>query len=57
MHKNAKEVSIMDIVEIKKTIRKHITVVKKTIIKPGIDYIIAIPKRKENEIQTEEEND
>ena len=39
------------ILEIHETIKKHITVIKKTIIRPSIEAIIAIPKRKESEIE------
>lgn len=46
----------MKIVEIQRTIKKHITIVKRTIIKPGIEAIIAIPKKKDNKIQVEEKN-
>jgi hypothetical protein len=37
----------MDLYEVQETIRKHITVIKKTIIKPlGFDIIFKIPKDK-----------
>jgi len=46
----------MNILEIHETIKKHITVVKKTIIRPGIEAIIAIPKKKDGKIELEDEN-
>lgn len=37
----------MDLYEVQETIKKHITVIKKTIIKPlGFDIILKIPKDK-----------
>lgn len=44
----------MNILEIQETIKKHVTIIKKTIIKPGIEAIIAIPKRKESKIERRE---
>ncbi len=36
----------MDLCEVQETIRKRITIIKKTIIKPlGLDIIIKIPKK------------
>ena len=46
---------IMGFVEIQETIRKRITIIKKTIIDSGFDAIIAVPK-KEGKLQ-EKEND
>ena len=47
---------MMTLLEIHETIKKQITIIKKTIIKPGIEAIIAIPKGKDgkdkNEIRT-----
>ncbi|MEA2036949.1 MAG: hypothetical protein U9O94_05540 [Nanoarchaeota archaeon] len=40
----------MSVLEIHETLKKHITVIKKTIIRPSIEAIIAIPKTKENKI-------
>lgn len=51
-----KRVSIMKILEIREIIKKQIIVIKKTIIKPGLEVIIAIPKKKDNKIQMEEKN-
>ncbi len=47
-------VYIMSLVEIQETIKKHVTVIKKTIIRPSLEAIIAIPKKKENRIEREE---
>ena len=47
---------MMNILEIHETIKKHITIIKKTIIRDGIEAIIAIPKKKDNKIELEEEN-
>ena len=47
----------MNILEIQETIRKHITIVKKTIITPGIEAIIAIPKKKKEKTEREEYNE
>lgn len=44
---------MMSLLEIQETIKKHITVIRKTIIRPGIDVIIAIPK-KETRIERKE---
>ena len=49
----------MDLCEIQETIKKHITVIKKTIIKPlGFDVIIKVPKKgmTENEEKKQEES-
>ena len=35
----------MGIVEIRETIKKRVTVIKRTIIDPSIEAIIAIPKK------------
>ena len=40
----------MDMLEIHEIIKKRVTVVKKTIVRPSIEAIIAIPKRKETKI-------
>jgi len=45
----------MGFVEIQETIKKRVTVMKKTIIDPGVEAIIAIPK-KNNKLR-EREND
>jgi len=46
----------MTLVEIQETIKKKVTVIKKTIITPGIEAIIAIPK-KGMKIQRSDKND
>jgi hypothetical protein len=36
----------MDIFELEETIRKHITIIKKTIVKPiNLDVVIKVPKK------------
>lgn len=50
----------MNLYEIQETIRKHITIIKKTIIRPlNFDVVIKVPKRngqkKENAEQQEKE--
>jgi len=46
----------MTLVEIQETIRKRVTIIRKTIIRPSFEAIIAIPKGKEKSIE-EEQND
>ena len=45
-----KRVLMMNMLEIQETIKKKITVIRKTIITPGIEAIIAIPKRREHDM-------
>lgn len=46
----------MDLYEIQETIKKHITIIKKTIVKPmDFDVVIKVPKNK-NEKTQEKEN-
>ena len=46
----------MTLLEIQETIKKHVTVIKKTIISPKLEAIIAIPKRANN-LERRDEND
>ena len=46
----------MSLIEIQETIKKHVTVIKKTIVRPGIEAIIAIPKNA-NKIERSDKND
>ncbi len=46
----------MDLYEIQETIKKHITIIKRTIVKPmDFDVVIKVPK-KQSEKTNEEEN-
>lgn len=48
----------MDLYEIQETIRKHVTIIKKTIVKPlNFDVVIKVPKKNEqkNEEKAEQE--
>ena len=46
----------MTLLEIQETIKKHVTVIKKTIVRPSLEAIIAIPKRG-NKIERSDKND
>lgn len=45
----------MDLYEVQETIKKHITIIKKTIIKPlGLDIIMRIPKKGKSQNEKKE---
>ena len=46
----------MDLYEIQETIKKHITIIKKTIVKPlNFDIIIKVPKKNVEKAEKKEE--
>ena len=45
----------MDIYEIQETIKKHITIIKKTIVKPlDFDVVIKVPKKNADKAEQQE---
>lgn len=51
----------MDLYEIQETIKKHITIIKKTIVKPlNLDIVVKVPKsggnKKQGRFENEQEN-
>jgi len=48
----------MDIIEITETIKKHITIIKKIIIKPlGFDVVVAVPKKNGKKTEKTQQNE